>query len=32
MIDDSDDEDENVKPINAKEHKIVKALECDFID
>ena len=32
MIDDSDDEDEKVKPINAKEHKIVKALECDFID
>ena len=32
MIDDSDDEDEKVKPINAKEHKIIKALECDFID
>ena len=32
MIDDSDDEDEKVKPINAKDHKILKALECDFID
>jgi phage/plasmid-associated DNA primase len=32
MIDDSDDEDEKVKPVNAKDHKIVKALECDFID
>ena len=32
MIDDSDDEDEKLKPINAKEHKIIKALECDFID
>ena len=32
MIDDSDDEDEKVKPMNAKDHKIIKALECDFID
>ena len=32
MIDDSDDEDEKVKPVNAKDHKIIKALECDFID
>jgi phage/plasmid-associated DNA primase len=32
MIDDSDDEDEKVKPVNAKDHKILKALECDFID
>jgi hypothetical protein len=32
MIDDSDDEDEKVKPINAKDHKIIKAIECDFID
>jgi hypothetical protein len=32
MIDDSDDEDEKVKPVNVKDHKIVKALECDFID
>ena len=32
FIDDSDDEDEKVKPMNAKDHKIIKALECDFID
>ena len=34
IIDDSDDEgdEEESAPIKAKSHKIMKAIECDFID
>ena len=34
IIDDSDEEsdEEESAPINAKSHKIMKALECDFIE
>ena len=31
FIDDSDDEGEG-KPINTKDHKIMKAIECDFLE